>query len=33
MMQPDGCGVNISADVLASISNNKGLVAGWAVSG
>jgi Peptidase_C39 like family len=30
MMQPDGCGVSISADALASISNNKGLVAGRA---
>jgi hypothetical protein len=28
MMRPDGCGVSISADALASISNNKGLVAG-----
>jgi hypothetical protein len=30
MMQPDGRGVDISAHALASISNNKGLVAGWA---
>jgi hypothetical protein len=30
MMQPDGCGVRISAHALASISNNKGLVAGRA---
>ena len=28
MMQPDGCAVSISADALAGISNNKGLVAG-----
>lgn len=27
MMRPDGCGVSISASALASISNNKGLVA------
>ena len=32
MMQPDGCGVSISADALARISNDKGLVAGWAVN-
>jgi hypothetical protein len=32
MMRPDGCGVSISADALARISNNKGLVAGWAVN-
>ena len=30
MMQPDGRGVRISAHALAGISNNKGLVAGWA---
>ena len=30
MMRPDGCGVRISAHALASISNNKGLVAGRA---
>lgn len=30
MMRPDGCGVSISADALARISNNKGLVAGRA---
>ena len=30
MMQPDGCGVRISAHALAGISNNKGLVAGRA---
>jgi peptidase C39-like protein len=30
MMRPDGCGVSISTSALASISNNKGLVAGWA---
>lgn len=28
IMQADGCGVSISAHALASISNNKGLVAG-----
>jgi hypothetical protein len=28
ILQPDGCGVRISAHALASISNNKGLVAG-----
>lgn len=33
VMRPDGCGVNISADTLARISNNKGLVAGRAVRG
>jgi len=32
MMRPDGRGVSISADALARISNNKGLVAGWAVN-
>ena len=32
MMRPDGCGMSISADALARISNNKGLVAGWAVN-
>ena len=30
MMQPDGRGVRISMRALAGISNNKGLVAGWA---
>ena len=30
MMQRDGYGVSISAHALSSISNNKGLVAGWA---
>lgn len=30
MIQPDGCGVSISAHALASISNNKGLVAAGA---
>jgi hypothetical protein len=30
MMRADGCGVSISASALAAISNNKGLVAGWA---
>jgi hypothetical protein len=30
MMRPDGCGVSISASALASISNNKGLIAGRA---
>ncbi len=30
MMQRDGCGVRISAHALSRISNNKGLVAGWA---
>jgi peptidase C39-like protein len=30
IMQPDGCGVSISAHALASISNNKGLIIGWA---
>ena len=28
MMRPDGCAVSISANALAGISNNKGLVAG-----
>lgn len=28
IMQPDGCGVSISAHAMARISNNKGLVAG-----
>ena len=32
MMRLDGCGVRISARALASISNNKGLVAGWATA-
>jgi hypothetical protein len=32
MMRPDGCGVSISAHALAGISNNKGLVAGWATA-
>jgi hypothetical protein len=30
MMRADGRGVSISASALANISNNKGLVAGWA---
>lgn len=30
IMQPDGCGVSISTNTLASISNNKGLVGAWA---
>ena len=30
MMQRDGYGVSISARALSGISNNKGLVAGWA---
>jgi hypothetical protein len=32
MMQPDGRGVRISLHALADISNNKGLIAGWAAS-
>jgi peptidase C39-like protein len=32
MMQPDGCSVNISADALVRISNNKGLLAGPVIS-
>ena len=32
MMRPNGRGVSISAEALASISNNKGLVAGWATA-
>jgi Peptidase_C39 like family len=30
IMQPDGCGVRIPAHALKSISNNKGIVVGWA---
>ena len=30
MMRPDGRGVRISMPALAGISNNKGLIAGWA---
>jgi hypothetical protein len=32
IMQPDGCGVSISEHAMACISNNKGLVAGWATA-
>jgi hypothetical protein len=32
MVRPDGRGVSMSADALARISNNKGLIAGWAIT-